>query len=265
MTKYCFILGTGRSGTYSIFKSLENIKGINVHHESNFDFLLWLGTLKFHRKVDKNYVVKELQKYKEDIDSRLNVGERFFDVSNALPLIMPEIKEVFIDSTFVWVSRHAYKVVSSFFFKFEDLMYPEVGMQSLSHFLTCNFGVDKLIPDKKSCRPLYSLKKNTQMRLKNICYHWAHYEYLSLDYANIIDLKVKFEDISSNVEEIEKFFSALGVLSSLVNMKYFSVPSNVEIPKNFELNHLEFEIYNEICGPLNNLIGYNSEGYKTIY
>jgi hypothetical protein len=265
MTKYCFILGTGRSGTYSIFKSLENIEDINVNHESNFDFLLWLGTLKFHRKISSDFIINELQSYKEHIDSGLGSGERFFDVSNALPLIIPELKEVFKDSTIVWVSRHAYKVVSSFYFKFEDLMYPKVGMQVLLNFLKSNSGIDELLPDKRSCRPLYSSKMDSWMRLRNICYHWVHYESLALDYSNLIDIKMKFEDISSDKIKIEEFLSFLGLSTSIVDMKYFAVPSNVAIPENFEFDHREFEIFSEICGPLNSLIGYNPKGYKTVY
>jgi hypothetical protein len=265
MKKYCFIFGTGRSGTYSIFKSLEETNGIKVYHESNFDVLLWLGTLKFHRKVDKSFIVARLHEYKHDIDSSLSEGERFVDISNALPLIIPELKEVFKNSTFVWVSRHAYKVVSSFYFKFQDLMYPEDGMQNLEYFLTSNLTVDKLIPDKRICRPLYSFKNDSYRRLRNICYHWTNYESLALDYSDLFDLKLKFEDMASSREEIERFFSMLNIPISKVNLKYFEVPTNVEIPKNFVLDKEEFVIYNEICGSLNNLIGYNKEGYNTEY
>ena len=134
MNKYYFVLGTGRSGTYSIYNSLKNYPDVLCEHEFDFENLLKLGTLKFHNLISREVIIKELNNYKIKIDNLLN-KKIFIDISNALPLLIDELKIVFPNSKIFWVSRNGYKVVSSFYFKFNELMYPDNGRQILSNFL----------------------------------------------------------------------------------------------------------------------------------
>ena len=264
MNKYYFVLGTGRSGTYSIYNSLKNYPDVLCEHEFDFENLLKLGTLKFHNLISREVIIKELNNYKIKIDNLLNKKKIFIDISNALPLLIDELKIVFPNSKIFWVSRNGYKVVSSFYFKFNELMYPDNGRQILSNFLKN----DIKNPPKKSkliWRPLYCDNENQLVRLINICYHWEHYENISITKNNLIDFKIKFENLISDKNKLSLFFKKFDFDFKKIDISFFDKPSNVQVPKNFKFNDKEFKCFNDICGTTMTKLDYFNQYYEVSY
>ena len=257
MKQFYFILGTGRSGTYSIFKTLQKNSVYKVHHEYKFEFLLRLGTLKFHHKINKEDVICGLKQYRKELEECQE--SKIIDISNALPLLLDELKVVFPEARFLWISRNGYKVVSSFYHKFTDLMYPFEGIKELEKYL---FDMDgnELPFDKRICRPLYISPLVVKSRFKNICYHWSYYEDIAIDRINILDKKLKFEDLVSNELILKDFISFLEIKWNKNIENDFKIPTNVHIAKNLKLDKELSNIFYNICGNTMNILD-----YKEIY
>ena len=258
-----FILGTGRSGTYSLYKFFKKNSDYSVYHEFLFEKLLKIGTKKFHRITTKDEIIKELQIYKDSILKKSDTVN-ILDISNALPLLLDELKVVFPEANFIWISRNGLKVVSSFYNKFQDMMYPVSGMQKLNKFLV-NGDLPEPIEDKTIWRPLYLNPELKQTRFKNICYHWTYYEEIGLQNQDIFSLKMKFENI---IKDESKFKLLLENLNMDYKNKFFDEiqkPTNVQVPSNIKLNLNEHKLFNNICLNTMKRLNYLNNEYDVKY
>ena len=258
-----FILGTGRSGTYLI-QNILNQKNNQAYHELDFENILKLGTLKFHNKISQNEIIKYLDtEYKNELFSKISSEtENVIDISNGLIWIVEELKLVFPQANFIYISRNGYKVVSSFYFKFKELMY-DIDYSSL---LIKNLNFEKKLEpplDKRIYRPIFDLNINIKnWRLVQLSKYWASCEILKNKYDYI--LKFKFEDIIEDKNISNSFFG----LFSLNNKDYetlISNPTNVAEPHNYIFNQEEQNIFNEICTVEMKKLNYNLNGYDVKY
>ena len=262
MADVIFFLGTGRSGTYSIFKSLSTYKDLRVHHEFMFEELLKLGTLKFHGLLSSSEIVNRLRLYRNALFASLKNESKVIDISNALPLLMEELRIVFPNASFYWVTRNAYKVTASFYFKFEDLMYPEFGINKIKKAIIED-DLSDLSPDKRVFRPLYSFNSNS--RLLNILYHWKVYEGIAIRHRDVFEGKYTFEKLVEDSGYRQLFFENLGLKVTKEAEQFFEKPTNIQFKKNFTFTDDDELTFNQICGELNSKLGYSNNNYDVEY
>lgn len=263
MTNFIFCLGTGRSGTYSVFNALSTYDQLKVHHEFLIDDVLKWGTLKHHNIITSKQVIEYLTNYKSALEQTRDNQASIVDISNGLPLILDELKIVFPDAIFIWISRNAYKVTSSFYYKFEELMYPTWGMEKLKQGIKTGNAL-QFTSDKRVFRPLYSYRDND--RLLNILYHWKVYEEIAIRNREYFDLIYRFEDLVNNVDSsLVNFFHKLGLKLTDEAKHFFRNPTNIHTRKNHKFSSSEESHYMNICGDINLKLGYNNEGYEVKY
>lgn len=262
MNNFIFFLGTGRSGTYSVYNALTTYDQLKVHHEFLIDDVLKWGTLKYHNLITSKQVVEYLENYKNALEQTRENQISIVDISNGLPLILDELKIVFPDAIFIWISRNAYKVTSSFYYKFEELMYPTWGIEKLRKGMEAGNAL-QFPSDKMVFRPLYSIGENN--RLLNIFYHWKIYEEIAMIKKDFFDFKYRLEDLVNSDEKLVFFFESLGLKLTDNAKKFFRKPTNIQTRKNYKFSPKEEELYLNICGNINKKLGYNNQGYEVIY
>ncbi len=148
-----FFLSSGRSGTYQIYKYFKNFENIDSAHERFFEDILKVAIKYRLNLISFDEVCIFLnQEYKESFKN----SSKFFwvDSSNALPWIIEPLTAVFPNAKFIHLARDGSKVVSSFYNKYQDIMYPKEGVDILLNWLKNPIIDNEPDPDKKIWRPL---------------------------------------------------------------------------------------------------------------
>ena len=270
MKKAFLITGSGRSGTQNLVKFIKKFSRWDVEHERNFNQILKLGVLNFYNCDDTDQKEIIYEEYKKQI-YKPQSSHTFVDVSNALIWCINDVDKLFENNQNIMVIRNGYKVISSFYYKFKSMMYPdEQILKARDDFLSGNF---KHPLDKTFWRPLpncsdfYSNYKD-HLRFATICWYWS--ETINI-YEKNIDLFngnfFKFEEIVSGVK-LEKFCKILGipVTNESEAATFFFRPTNVAKPENFKMNIDQIGIFSEICSKhMNKYYGSVNEYYDVSY
>ena len=173
------------------------------------------------------------------------------DVSNAAIWCINELHRHCANIELHMVVRNGYKVVSSFYYKFQELMYPESKIR-LAQTAFRNRKFDKPL-DKTFWRPLpknleFYEKYGSQLRFAIICWYWAETVKCFEKNIDLFAGFYRFEDIVSGVE-LERFSKGLGLEYSATKMlKFFSRPTNIENRVNYKFSNEQQKIFTEICG-----------------
>ena len=270
--KVIFILGSGRCGTHSFFKALNNFKQIESHHEFFFEPTLRIATSYHMNKISKTNVKKFI------IENHLfsvNNSEKKIWVNscNALPWLTKVLIEIFPQAKFLHLVRNGKKVVSSFYNKFNDEMYKHINILKLINFLEGNKSA-KISSEKKYWRPIpFDDKEELNKFIKlgqfyRICKYWSDINFKIEENLKLTDKKYffKFEDISSRKKSLE-LTNFLEIRKKDINQFYdsFKKPMNVRIPKNFMMNNSQKKIFNKICGDQMLKYNYGEEEYEVEY
>jgi hypothetical protein len=253
-TQPVFILGTGRCGTLQIAELFQGSKDVESHHEYMFESVLKPAVLyKMHQISDKDIRNILQDVYKPAI--HYSTKKYWIDCSNALPWIVEPLYYLFPNAIFIHIIRDGRKVVSSFFNKFQGIIYDDNCVSIMMNWLE---GKDIIPPpDKKYWRPV-PLPENliykdfsSYDRFERLCYYWNEVN-LSIQSSfsiipNAQKYMFKLEDIVSDESTLISFFNAANVK---YDSKYFQIlkrPVNVEKPKNFLLSDDEKIKFNKLC------------------
>lgn len=242
------ITGSGRSGTHNIHEFLKNFSDYSVHHELNFNEMLKAGVLSHEGVINDNYSTALIDSYLRDMHQLNSTG---VDVSNAAIWCINELHSHCKDVELHMVVRNGYKVVSSFYYKFQELMYPENKIiLALSAFRNKKF--DHML-DKTFWRPLpknieFYEKYEKQIRFAIICWYWTETVKRFEENIGLFSGFYRFEDIVSGAE-LERFSKDLGLEYLATEMlKFFTRPTNIENRVNHKLSSEQQRIFMEICG-----------------
>ena len=269
--KIIFILGSGRCGTYSFHKAFEKIKNIESHHEFFFEPTLRLATLYRMKKISKDRVKSFI--YENHYNSFKNSKhEIWVNSCNALPWISNILVEIFPNAKYVHLVRSGRKVVSSFYNKFNDLMYKKENLIILDKFL--NKKIRTISSEKKYWRPTPIDKQEYSHFIKKgqfyrNCWYWSE---INKKIENSIaksknNILFKFENIhkKKKLDELISFFE-ISKSNQKIFYNSFKSPANVAIPKNFYFNKLQNKTFIKECGNDMKKYGYNvDEDYEIIY
>jgi len=265
-----FFLSSGRGGSYQIYKFFNNKKNIISNHEYKFEQLLKIGVSYRMSLIKKEEVSSFLKNVYAD-QIRKNTSSYWVDSSNALPWVIESLIAVFPDAKFVYLTRDGRKVVSSFYNKLEDVMYPEWGVKEFKSFL--NSGNNEPDEDKRIWRPLPGygkdlIPKKTNNRFDLICWYWAELSSEIISKTKFIKdrnfYQLKFEDFVSSKKCRNDLLSWLDLDNKEFDKIDLSRPVNVYQPKNFTFNSSQKSIFKEICEKINHELGYTND-LKDLY
>tara|TARA_A100001011_G_scaffold297831_1_gene310618 strand:- start:686 stop:1369 length:684 start_codon:yes stop_codon:yes gene_type:complete len=173
------------------------------------------------------------------------------DVSNAAIWCVNELNKRCENIEWHMVVRNGYKVVTSFYYKFQDLMYPNNKIKpALSAFKNRKFHYPL---DKTFWRPLphgsaFYKKYEGNLRFAIICWYWTEtlkqYEKNKESFVGFH----RFEDIASGAE-LKRFSISLGMDFLPTSMlHFFEHPTNIKSSINYKLSDEQLKIFREICG-----------------
>lgn len=269
--KIIFILGSGRCGTFSFYKAFQGIRNIESHHEFFFEPTLRIATLYHMKKISKAKVKSFI--YENHYNSIKNSKhDVWVNSCNALPWISDILVDIFPEAKFVHLVRNGRKVVSSFYNKFNNLMYQKEDVLKLKKFLDKK--IKTLSSEKKYWRPVPKVQRNYLNFLKNgqffrICWYWSE---INKKIENSIfnsksNLLFKFENIKNKKAffELTEYFE-ISKKNQKLFFNSFQSPVNVTVPKNFYFNKKQNKIFIQNCSHDMKKYGYiENQDYETIY
>lgn len=262
-TSAVFFVGSGRCGTFQITKSLEADPSFESHHEFHFEPLLKQGLLHYYGLSEVSETRRILR---ESIGSSIHYSEKenWADCSNALPWVVDCLASEFPRAKFVFLVRDGRKVVTSFFHKFEELVYPT---RQANQFLSWFRNRDEIPPPplKTYWRPVPREPVELEIfekwsRFERLCWYWSEVNRVALcQFADVSDERVKlvkFEDLCSDPDERAALRQFVGVREDSGALQSFDRPVNVGVPKNFTMSPEQESQFNEICSGIMSELGY---------
>ncbi|MHB1091325.1 sulfotransferase [Thiobacillus sp.] len=271
-----FILGSGRSGTLQMVKLLENIEGIQAHHEYLFEKILKSAVLYRMGVVGDEEIKKLLMETYVPAVYYANTPI-WLDSSNALPWIVKPLHELFPNARFIHLLRDGRKVVSSFYHKFTEVVYDDQCVNIVKNWLDNPDVVLPPPPEKKYWRPFpvrgekYFEEFAHYSRFQRLCYYWQDCNMRIRDSLAIVPdaqkLSIHLEDLVSNSASLARFLEMFGVAYDDKYMQVLKRPVNVAVAQNFlmtEQERLEFE---KIAGEAMKVFGYDAliKEYQVAY
>jgi len=261
-----FILGTGRCGTFQMVKMLEDIEGIEAHHEYLFENILKPAILYRMGVIDNEEIKATLRETHVPAVCYADTPI-WLDSSNALPWIIKPLFELFPNARFIHLLRDGRKVVSSFYNKFSEVMYDDRNVNIVKQWLRNPASVQPS-PEKKYWRPFpmkgdkYFEEFTTLNRFQRLCYYWQD---CNITIHNALEhvpdtqkLSIHLEDLVSNPTSLASFLQMFGVEYDNKYLQVLKRPVNVAIPKNFPLSEEERLQFMEIAGEAMKIFEYRS-------
>lgn len=261
-----FILGSGRSGTFQMVKLLETINQIEAHHEYLFENLLKPAVL-YRMGLEKKDTIKGLLSKNHAAAIHYSKANYWVDSSNALPWIIEPLKELFPSARFIHLLRDGRKVVSSFFNKFDKVMYEDRSVSIVNAWLADPIRVVEPPGEKKYWRPLpkksdsFACEFEKYDQFDRICYYWQDCNLHIKSELQRIPAEQVFtfhlEKIVNERSALEQFLAVFNVIYEDRYLDFLRRPVNVHIPKNFLLSKNQKARFNSIAGGAMKVFGYD--------
>jgi len=270
-----FILGSGRSGTFQMVKLLDNIDGIQAHHEYLFENILKPAVL-YRMDVVNAEKIKEVLSQTHVPAVHYSQAGFWLDSSNALPWIVKPLYELFPNARFIHLLRDGRKVVSSFYHKFTEVVYDDHCVDIVNTWLSRPDAVPEPPPEKKYWRPFpvrgekYFEEFSDYNRFQRLSYYWQDCNLRIRDSLMAIPenqkLSIHLEDVVSDPTALARFLNMFDVDYDEKYMNLLKRPVNVAIPQNFLLTEQQCVEFNDIAGNAMKVFGYDCvEEYHVVY
>jgi hypothetical protein len=274
-TRPIFIVGTGRCGTRSLFKMLSGTPGVEVHHEFDCTHLQRQAALHYMQQISDGELHNSLE---ESYGSAIFYSEAqtWIDCSNKASWIMVQLLSRFPDARFVVLYRDGRKVTSSFYNKLALEIYDDESVGKLTQWLTQQSEQPLPPPEKKYW---WNIPRQGQPhaeefpafnQFQRICYHWENcnrfigtqLEELPSDTWHC----VKLEDLTSDQKTLASLLEFVEIPYQEAYFEALQTPQNVFFPMDFQLTEEQLFMFNDICTPMMQKLGYSGmESYVVQY
>lgn len=272
-----FVIGSGRSGTRTIFKLLSGIDGLEIHHEFCCTHVQPAAALYAMGRLGVDEVLSELRSL-HSAAIALSDANTWIDCSNKLTWIVEPLLRLHPNARFVNLIRDGRKVANSYFHKLPDEMYDDRSTAILRAWLDDPEGTSKPPPEKKFWWniPIDGMPFAEQFpqfdQFQRATYHWVESnrvaakslaEYVPSDQQ----LTLRLEDLVTERTTLEAFCSFVGVPCDDSFAEYLETPQNVIYPMDFGLNDDQRFQFAEIAAPMMRQLGYdiNVKEYTVAY
>lgn len=274
-TQPVFVLGSGRSGTFQMAKLLGSVSGVDAHHEYLFENILKSAVMYRMGRLTEEEICSLITDTHVAAIS-YSKSPVWVDSSNALPWIIKPLRMLFPNARFVHLIRDGRKVVSSFFYKFTEVMYDDESVEILQKWLKNPLMVLTPPPEKRYWRPVpipgepYYEEFASYDRFQRLCYYWQDINITI--HQQLADLSAPqktffhLEKVVSDRDTLSQFLSACNVDYNDAYLDQLKRPINVAIPKNYLLTDTQKDSFDQIAGHAMRLFRYDGrEEYKVVY
>lgn len=266
-TKPVFIVGSGRSGTRTLFRMLSGMNGIEIHHEYAVPEMQKIACLYFMGKISEIEVMSALD-MNHGAAIEYSNSSVWADSSNKLLWIIDVLSKKFPNAKFLGVVRDGRKVVPSYYYKLREEMYDDESVLKLRGWLNGDF-VRSPPAEKKYW---WNIPNNSQPwgkeflsfnRFQRVCYHWAFANSLMKakfkELDNTKSMIVRLEDLKSDKKILAQTIDFIGIKFDDFFTQYLEKPRNVFYPVNYKLTEEQKIQFNQICGKTMSEFGYDTE------
>lgn len=274
-TQPVFVIGTGRSGTRTLYRMLAGADDLEIHHEYVCTHVQPLAARYFMGLISKKEVKKELGKLHGSAIGH-SPKKTWIDCSNKLSWLIEPLLEMFPNAKFLLVTRDGRKVTSSFFYKLREEMYDDESVRVMQTWLKNTKKSPMPPPEKKYW---WNIPRKGQAfhqefeafdRLERTAYHWAECHRFILEKFEKINpsqvKKVRLEDMVADGNILKETLEFLGVDDDPFHFEYIQSPKNVFFPLDFQLTQSQLEKFNRIAGPMMKTLGYaDKDSYVVRY
>jgi len=266
-----FVVGSGRSGTRTIFKLLSGVPDIEAHHEYLCTHIQQVAALYFMGVLDTDEI-------KDAIESLhgaaifYSTASRWVDCSNKLSWIIRPLHNLYPQARFVHLVRDGQKVASSYLHKLPDEMYDDASVQILSAWLTAGAQLADIPMPPPEKRYWWNIPRPGQPfgdefpmfdQFQRCCYQWAESNRVILESLTTVpaeqQLFVKLENLVSQPEETRRFLDFFGIPFEDHFFEFLQTPRGVIYPMDFRLTARQREEFTAIAGPMMERLGYTDE------
>ncbi len=269
-----FVVGSGRSGTRTVFKLLSGIPTIEIYHEYVCTHIQQAACLYAMGLMEGPAIKAEIGKLHGSA-IYYSRAPLWVDCSNKLSWIIGPLHQLFPRARFVHLVRDGRKVASSYFHKLTDEMYDDDSVRILRAWLA-----DRRLPmpppEKKYWwnvpQPGQPFAEQFPQfdQFERACYQWVEANRVVRESLQAVpaeqQLFVKLEELTTRKDEVERFLRFFGVAYEDHFFEFLQTPQNVIFPLDFRLTEAQVEQFNAIAGPMMDLLGYSgSEEYTVRY
>lgn len=270
-----FIVGSGRCGTRMVAKLLAGAPATEVHHEYLHTHIQPVACCYAMGVMDATETKRRIAQL-HGAGIFYAPAATFIDVSNKASWVIPVLNELFPQAKFVHLIRDGRKVVSSFFHKLSDEIYPDDGVAALQAWLRQPQDHPMPPPEKKYWWKIppagqpYHEEFNRFSQFQRICYHWQEVNRtIARDLAALPPERTRFvrlEELVAEREALTQLLEFLGIPFAEHQVEFVKKPDHVFFPIDFKLTAAEQEQFNAICGPTMAQFGYGAaEEYTMKY
>lgn len=270
-----FVLGSGRSGTRTIFKLLSGIPHIEIYHEYLCTHIQQVAALYFMQLLNPE---KVKEKIKELHGAAIYYSDAVYwvDCSNKLSWIIEPLYQLFPKAKFINIIRDGRKVANSFFHKLGAEMYDDESVKVMQIWLDNRDSVPMPPPEKKYWWNI-PLKGNPFAeefqrfdRFQRCCYHWRESNRVIRESLKKIpqdqQLTVKLEELTVQKDILKKFLAFFDVEYEDHFFEFLQTPQNVFFPMDFKLTDIQLKQFYEIASDMMEELGYSDrEEYVVKY
>ena len=270
-----FVVGSGRSGTRTIFKLLSGIPKIEIYHEYLCTHIQQVSAMYYMQLIDKDEVKQKIKKLHGSA-IYYTKAKYWVDCSNKLSWIIEPLFELFPQAKFVNLVRDGRKVASSFFHKLGTEMYDDDSVRIMQDWLSHRNSAYIPPPEKKYW---WNIPQKGQLfaedfpkfnRFQRCCYQWREANRVIIDSLKKIpknqQLLVKLEELTTHKDVLKRFLEFFVVEYGNHFFEFLQTPQNVFFPMDFKLTDKQTKQFNQIAGDMMNRLGYaNKEEYIVDY
>lgn len=270
-----FVIGTGRSGTRSIFKMLSGHADVEIHHEYVCTHVQKLAALYYMGLVDKAEAKRQLMEL-HGAAIRYSDARVWIDSSNKLSWLIEPLAELFPQARFLALARDGRKVVSSFFYKLSEEMYDDASTSVLRAWLEAPADSPIPPPEKKYW---WNIPRRGQPqhdafprfdRLERVAWHWGECNRVILrDFERLRPeqrVLVRLEDITQDEARLRESIEFMHLPYDASYAEFLKTPQNVFFPMDFQLTDEQLKKFWALCAPMMKTLGYaERESYVVRY
>ncbi len=272
-----FVIGSGRSGTRTIFKLLTGIDGLEIHHEFCCTHIQPVAALFAMGRIGIEQATDELRSL-HGAAITLSGADTWIDCSNKLTWVVEPLVRLHPEARFINLVRDGRKVANSYFHKLPDEMYDDRSTAVLRAWLDdpgCN---PKPPPEKKYWWniPIDGMPFAEEFpdfdQFQRAAYHWVESnrvaaESLAEHVPPDRQLTLRLEDLVSEPSSLEALCDFVGVPCEDSYAEYLKTPQNVIYPMDFGLSDDQRFQFAEIAAPMMRQLGYDIDAkeYTVVY
>ncbi|MEX1019313.1 MAG: sulfotransferase [Litorilinea sp.] len=189
-----FVVGTGRCGTTSVARLLDQAPNCRCVHEWN-PALIREGAEHLYGKLSEAKLSQMLRATRpETVD-----GKIFGESNHQLGLFIPVLRKVFPDARFVWVTRDGRDTVASMYAR---------NWYAGNTFLLNATAWERWRLRGDGVGAMSTWQWRTLFRFERCCWHWAYVNELIASSLNAADcpwIHIRLEEFSDKAEELFDF------------------------------------------------------------